>query len=294
MMEDRPDSVLVERAVRGDGDSFTELCRRYYGAMVAIGHAIIGDRHLAEDAAQQALARAAVNLPKLRDASQFGRWVAAICRNEARDLARARRAEWMRVGARGEQTTCVEPDAPQPLGSGPASKRGQDARDADMDSERGRDARDTGMPAARGQDARDTGVPSARGQDARDTGADSERGQDARDTEVLEDRGRDGRDARVLEDRGQDVRDTGGLSGRGQSLAPTRSGDVRDAVREALGRLPAQAREVIFLRFYDGLSYEQISAVLGISEQAINGRLRRAKRKLAEHLRRSGFDEVVL
>lgn len=29
-------------------------------------------------------------------------------------------------------------------------------------------------------------------------------------------------------------------------------------------------------------------------EQAINGRLRRAKRQLAEHLRRHGFDEVDL
>ena len=91
-MEGKPDSALVEQAVGGDGDSFTELCRRYYGALVAIGHSILGDRHLAEDAAQQALAKAAVNLPKLRKADQFGRWVAAICRNEARDLARARQA----------------------------------------------------------------------------------------------------------------------------------------------------------------------------------------------------------
>src|SRR5512142_1827099 len=91
MPEDKPDSLLVERAACGDGESFTELCRRYYGAMVAIGHAIIRDRHLAEDAAQQAFAKAAVSLPKLRQADQFGPWLATICRNEARDLARARR-----------------------------------------------------------------------------------------------------------------------------------------------------------------------------------------------------------
>jgi DNA-directed RNA polymerase specialized sigma24 family protein len=40
------------------------------------------------------------------------------------------------------------------------------------------------------------------------------------------------------------------------------------------------------------MSYEQISAVLGISEQAINGRLRRAKKKMADYLRRNGFGEV--
>jgi len=177
LQESQPDSVLVERILDGDGDSFTELCRRYYGAIVAIGHSILGDRHLAEDAAQQAFAKAALKLPKLRKADQFGRWVAAIGRNEARDLARKR---W----------------------------------------------------------------------------------------------------------------------GRAAELAPPRVEASRDddesceAVRQALNRLPFEAKEVIFLRFYDGLPYEQISAVLGISEQAINGRLRRAKRKLAEHLRRGGFGEV--
>ncbi len=71
-MESRADNILVEEAARGDGDSFTELCRRYYGPMVAIGHAILGDRHLAQDAAQEAFAKAAVHLPKLRRADQFG------------------------------------------------------------------------------------------------------------------------------------------------------------------------------------------------------------------------------
>jgi RNA polymerase sigma-70 factor (ECF subfamily) len=178
-VEDRPDNLLVEQAIRGDGESFTELCRRYYGPLVAIGHAILGDRHLAEDAAQEAFAKAAVHLPKLRKADQFGSWVASICRNEARDLCRTRRHPRIEDAIPPEQ-------------------------------------------------------------------------------------------------------------------APTRVDETGEAVRVALKELPEEAREVVFLRFYDGLSYDQISAVLGISEQAINGRLRRAKRKLAELLRRGGFDEVEL
>jgi len=177
-VNDRADNVLVEQAAKGDGDSFTELCRRYYGPMVAIGHAILGDRHLAEDAAQQAFAKAAVNLPRLRKPEQFGRWVAAICRNEARDLARTRQE-------------------PRLDDESPVTTEGQ-----------------------------------------------------------------------------------------------TDSDESCRIVKEAVGRLPEEAREVVFLRFYDGLSYDQISAVLGISEQAINGRLRRAKQRLAQYLRRSGFDEV--
>ena len=88
----KSDVALVEAAINGDADSFTELCRRYYPAMVAIAHSVLGDRHLAEDAAQQALAKTAVKLPQLKTESKFGQWLAAICRNAAKDLGRSRKA----------------------------------------------------------------------------------------------------------------------------------------------------------------------------------------------------------
>ncbi len=175
----KTDSALVEAAATGDADSFTELCRRYYPSMVAIAHSILGDRHLAEDAAQQTFAKAAVNLPGLRRNSRFAAWLAAICRNAARDMAR---------------------------------------KVAD--------------------------VP---------------------DCEAF---------ARLARPGGDD--------------------DSVEAVREAIGKLSASAREVIFLRFYDGMPYGQISNVLGISEQAINGRLRRAKKQIGAYLQRKGFREALL
>ncbi|HIJ53519.1 MAG TPA: sigma-70 family RNA polymerase sigma factor [Planctomycetes bacterium] len=173
----KPDLTLVERACNGDADSFTELCRRYYPAMVAIAHSVIGDRHLAEDAAQQTFAKAVRKLPQLKNKDKFAAWLAAICRNVALDLARSR----------GMHQT----------------------------------ADDLSMIAAK-----------------------------------------------------------------------THKSDITDIVKEAINELSAPAREVIFLRYYDGMTYEQISAVLGISEQAINGRLRRAKKKMANYLRHSGFGEV--
>ena len=178
-MPQKPDTVLVESAANGDADSFTELCRRYYPAMVAIAHSVIGDRDLSEDAAQQAFAKAAMKLPQLKNRSKFAGWLITICRNTALDLAR--------------------------------------------------------------------------------------------DTEKL----RTGDDLSMIQTESK------------------QDGPV-EAVREAIGRLSASDRELIFLRFYDGMSYEKISAVLKISEQAINGRLRRAKRKIANHLRHNGFDEVRL
>ena len=176
-MQQEPDLTLVERACSGDTDSFTELCRRYYPAMVAIAHSIIDDRHLAEDAAQQTFAKAVRKMLHLKNKTKFVAWLAAICRNVAIDLANSR--------------------------------------------DRLQNAGDLSMIAAESQE-----------------------------------------------------------------------NDVSDAVKKALNKLSASAKEVIFLRYYDGMTYEQISAVLGVSEQAINGRLRRAKKKMASYLRHSGFDKV--
>ena len=178
-MPEKPDSALVEAAASGDADSFTELCRRYYPAMVAIAHSVLDDRHRAEDAAQQAFVKAARKLPQLKNKNKFAGWLAVICRNAAKDMGRS--------------------------------------------TEKFRSVDDLSLVAAESQE-----------------------------------------------------------------------NDLTDAVKKALGELSASAREVIFLRYYDGMSYERISAVLGISEQAINGRLRRAKKKIANYLRRNGVDEVKL
>ena len=62
-------------------------------------------------------------------------------------------------------------------------------------------------------------------------------------------------------------------------------------VHRAIKQLPESAKELVVLRYYDGLSYEQISSVLGISKASINGRLTRAKRKIANYLRKNGFPE---
>jgi len=175
----QPDFALVEAATNGDTDSFTELCKRYYAAMVAIAHSALGDRHLAEDAAQQAFAKAALKLPQLKNKDKFAGWLTVICRNVAKDIAR--------------------------------------------DTEKLRTTEDLSAIAAKPHQDEATGV-----------------------------------------------------------------------IREAIAELSASQKEVVFLRFYDGMTYERISAVLGISEQAINGRLRRAKKKVAEYLRRNGFAEVRL
>ncbi|MFA5864419.1 MAG: sigma-70 family RNA polymerase sigma factor [Phycisphaerae bacterium] len=64
---------------------------------------------------------------------------------------------------------------------------------------------------------------------------------------------------------------------------------VSETIRRAVWQLAPADREVIVLRYYNDLSYEQIAAVLGISELAVHGRLVRSKRKIEKILRRNGL-----
>ncbi len=57
-MTDLEDQILVRRALEADPESFGELCRRYYRSLVAVADSVLLDHHLAEDAAQEALAAA--------------------------------------------------------------------------------------------------------------------------------------------------------------------------------------------------------------------------------------------
>jgi RNA polymerase sigma-70 factor (ECF subfamily) len=70
---------------------------------------------------------------------------------------------------------------------------------------------------------------------------------------------------------------------------PDNTDDRADAIRRAVWNLRPADRELIVLRYYDNLPYEQIASVLDISIQAVNGRLIRAKRKIAAYLKRTGF-----
>jgi RNA polymerase sigma factor (sigma-70 family) len=65
--------------------------------------------------------------------------------------------------------------------------------------------------------------------------------------------------------------------------------DRREAIRRALWSLREPERELIVMRYFDGFSQGQISEVLDISPQAVNGRLVRAKRKIAKYLKRNGY-----
>jgi len=172
-MANPEDNILVRRALQADPEGFGELCRRYYPSLVAVADSILMDHHLAEDAAQEALAEACRKLGRLRKPERFGAWVAAICRNTARDMLRQR--------LKPAQATAAQPgDCPDD--------------------------------------------------------------------------------------------------------------EQKAALAEAVGKLPQNLREVIYLRYYNEMSYKQMTALLGATRQTIDGRLRRAKKKISAYLTRKGFE----
>lgn len=66
--------------------------------------------------------------------------------------------------------------------------------------------------------------------------------------------------------------------------------ELKRFLADQVGRLRLDYREVIVLRDYQGLSYEEIADVLGCSVQAIKSRLFRARSLLRERLGRYLFD----
>jgi RNA polymerase sigma-70 factor (ECF subfamily) len=174
-MKDLEDQILVRRALKADPDSFGELCRRYYCSLVAVAYSVLMDHHLAEDAAQEALAAACRQLPRLKKQGRFGPWVVAICRNVARDMLWELKRQRKPIVARQERQNNRQDD------------------------------------------------------------------------------------------------------------------DQKVILAEALQHLPQNLKEVIFLRFYNEMSYRQMAKVLGTSEQVIDGRIRRAKKKMTVYLKKVGF-----
>lgn len=58
--------------------------------------------------------------------------------------------------------------------------------------------------------------------------------------------------------------------------------ETLDALRDAIARLPASCRDSLILVALEGLSLADAGATLGLSVRAVEGRLRRARKQLAQ------------
>ena len=84
------DRVLVERCQAGDSAAFGNLYARYYERLLRFCMRRLNDRHEAEDAAQEAFARAWKALPRFAGDKRFYPWLTVIAGNICTDMLRRR------------------------------------------------------------------------------------------------------------------------------------------------------------------------------------------------------------
>ena len=85
------DQKLVESACSGDIDSFRQLYERHYALVVGLANSRLQDKHLAEDAAQDAFIVACRSLSTLENGTRFPQWIGTITRRIAFAMTKTRR-----------------------------------------------------------------------------------------------------------------------------------------------------------------------------------------------------------
>jgi RNA polymerase sigma-70 factor (ECF subfamily) len=104
------DRVLVERCQAGDSGAFGNLYARYYERLLRFCLRRLNDRHEAEDAAQEAFARAWKALPNFAGERRFYPWLTVIAGNICTDMLRRR--------SRSTPTDDLELSSHQQVGGG--------------------------------------------------------------------------------------------------------------------------------------------------------------------------------
>ena len=85
------DEELVRRAQRGDHDAFTTIVGGSIDRLFALAALMTRDPSLAEDAVQDAFARAWRDLPRLREPDRLVPWLSRLTVNASYDLLRRRK-----------------------------------------------------------------------------------------------------------------------------------------------------------------------------------------------------------
>ncbi len=111
-------SLLIARATAArtaraeQGQAFGEIVRRFQDLAFACAYAVLGDFHLAEDAAQEAFLAAWRNLDQLRAPEAFPGWFKRIVLTQCNRLTRGKRLRTVALDALADlPATGTDPDA---------------------------------------------------------------------------------------------------------------------------------------------------------------------------------------
>lgn len=109
------DGELVRRALDGDAAAYDRLARRWAARVLAVCHARIARRDVAEDLAQEALLRGLEGLATLKSPESFGPWLRGIAAHVCQDWGRTtavREAAFVGDRSNGNPHAIVSHQAP--------------------------------------------------------------------------------------------------------------------------------------------------------------------------------------
>ena len=90
-MPDSPgDTTLIRKCLNGEVQSYGALVDRYSARIINLSYMMIGNRHDAEDIAQEAFIRAYRALQKFQQKAKFSSWLYQIALNLCKDYLKAK------------------------------------------------------------------------------------------------------------------------------------------------------------------------------------------------------------
>ncbi|MFN3484155.1 MAG: RNA polymerase sigma factor [Planctomycetota bacterium] len=123
------DTTLIRRCLRGNAEAYGALVDRYSARILSLAFAMTGDRHEAEDIAQDTFVRAYKGLARFRHKAKFSSWLYQIALNLCRDRLKSKGRQVRRV--EDEELAALSPDpahpAPRALVEEEFSRRTQEA-----------------------------------------------------------------------------------------------------------------------------------------------------------------------
>ncbi|HYF00475.1 MAG TPA: RNA polymerase sigma factor [Planctomycetota bacterium] len=84
------DTALVKSCLDGQTQAYGALVEKYSARIINLAYGMMGDRHEAEDIAQEAFVRAYKALPRFERKAKFSSWLYQIALNLCRDRLKAR------------------------------------------------------------------------------------------------------------------------------------------------------------------------------------------------------------
>src|SRR3954453_21745463 len=84
----------IKQVIKGDQDAFAEIVEIYKNSIFQLGYRMLGNRHEAEDIAQEAFIRAYVNIKSFNQDLKFSTWLFRIATNLCIDRIRKKKPDY--------------------------------------------------------------------------------------------------------------------------------------------------------------------------------------------------------